>query len=128
MSISHKIISLVLTIALVINPFEGSMAQLEADANAALVAASDAVFALGQMSQLDKTGEPAPSLAYSCCDPGPVGSCGDIDCQYSCAAALVQAAAVPLFSANHTYLPDRNTEAVGFEPSPAVPPPLTSVH
>ena len=127
-SISHKIISLVLTIALVINPFEGLMANQATDADTSLAGQMDVVVTLDQFSRVDEVGDIEVSFPDCCCYGGHIGICGGIDCQYCCGATLVQAVHLALFVANHTRFPVSNTQAESFELPPAVPPPLTSVH
>ena len=128
MSVSRNIISLMLTLALVINPFEGLMANQATDAGTSLVGAKDIVVTLDQSFRADEAGDYELSLAACCCYQEHVGICGGIDCQYCCGAALTQTIHLELFVENHTYLPDSNIDAESFEFPPAVPPPLTSVH
>lgn len=128
MSVSRNIISLMLTIALVINPFEGLMANQATDADTSLVGAEDIVVTSDQFPDVDERGDTELSSFDCCCYRDHVGICGGIDCQYCCGATLTQAVHLLLFADNRTYLPDSNIDSESFEFPPAVPPPLTSVH
>ena len=117
-----------LTILLVINPFEGLMANQATDAGTSLVGSMDVVATLDQLPHANEAGDTAQSFSDCCCYREHIGICGGIDCQYCCGATLTQAVHLLLFADNRTYRPDRNIDSESFEFPPVVPPPLTSVH
>ncbi len=127
LSTPNKIVSLLLTFALLNNPFLGVLAGQVTDAPTALIEAKSVISMQDEFFQAGQTGNAVLSSS-DCCYQDNVGICGTIDCQYCCSPTMIQVLTSVLFNDAYIYSHASNTGREGLEFPPATPPPLTISH
>lgn len=119
-----KIISLILTFALVFNPVLGLASPVAADSD--VTDDKSLVSIQGIFSQAENTENFNLSYSDCCCYQDYVGICGGaFDCQHCCSAMLIQAPGFVLSNNGYMYSRASNNGSDSLEFPPILPPPLT---